>query len=181
MFERLPILDRICLYAMLAVLWLALLFGSVGAMQAFGAQPVAKPQPVAAAPADEAPIADLTPSPEDQEAFRRLRKPDDEGLEKILDKKFELPQPDIFTGWKMFKWGLAIAGTILGVFFAIVIVVFTIRILRKYIAPSVTGIPDATPAILQLFDNLQQKIENKAKALEAEKLEIEKRLKKDEK
>lgn len=137
--------------------------------------------PVAVA-AEGVPKADVKPSVEQkaetEEAFRRLRKPDDEGLEKILDKKFEIPTPNVFSGIKILMWGLTIAGVILGVFFAGVVVVFTLRILRKYIAPTVTGIPDATPAILQAFDNLRQKIENKAKELEAEKAEIDKRVSK---
>ena len=127
-------------------------------------------------PADVEPMPNIASETEsDPTFFRKPNQRGDEGLKKILDDKFEVPRPNVFVGFRILLWGVTIAGMLLGLFIAVCIVVFMLRFIRKTAAPAITGVPDGTPLILQTFDNLRQKIENRKKELEAERAEIEKR------
>jgi hypothetical protein len=109
----------------------------------------------------------------------------DHGLKPIdPPKRFDLPAPDVFSGFKIFLWGISIAGVFVGLFLAVVVVVFTLRFLRRTAVPAVTGLP-ASPSILeagvlaslQIMDHVTKKLEERREELLAEQAEIDKRLK----
>jgi len=165
----------------LLLLVLGLLTGWFIAANLFGAEPTAKAvqaEEAVAIPEDVVPVPNVKPQSDKSadEAFGRPKKDSDEGLKKLLDKEFHVPKPDPFVGFRILLWGISIAGLLVGFTIAALIVVFTLKFIRKTAVPTVTGVPDASFAALQLFDNITQRIENRRKELESEAAEIDKRM-----
>jgi hypothetical protein len=160
----------------LVLLVLGCLAGWFIATAVFGAEPAAGP--TASIPADVLPAPNVKQqnSRPAEESFGRPKQDSDEGLKKLLDKEFHVPKPDPFVGFRILLWGITIAGLLVGFTIAALIVVFTLKFIRKTAVPTVTGVPDASFAALQMFDNISQRIENRRKELEAEAAEIDKRM-----
>lgn len=136
-------------------------------------------EPAASVPADVVPVPNVKQQSNngvDESFGRRQPQNKDEGLKKLLDKDFQVPTPDVFAGFRVFLWGISVAGLLIGLTLAALVVVFTLKLIRKTAVPTVTGVPDASFAALKLFDNVVARIENRRKELEAEAAEIDKRM-----
>jgi len=169
----------------LFVVGVLLMLIGFGIDAANGAEPAAKPR--VSVPSDVEPmpyVAAAQQTKSADEAFgRRQPKQDDEGLKKLLEKKFEIERPNVFVGFRIAMWGLTVAGILLGLFFFAVIVILTLRLLRKTLVPAVTGLPPAesivglgSMAILQLLDNATKQLQDRRDRLAAEQAEIDARL-----
>lgn len=103
----------------------------------------------------------------------------DRGLKPIDPPRFDLPKPNVFIGIRIVKWGFSIAGAMLGLFVAIVVVVLAVKFLRRTAVPAITGIPAApveSLLVLQLLDKARRQILDRRRELTKEANEIDRRL-----
>lgn len=125
--------------------------------------------------ADDAKPMPLTPDTEADESVTVFGKGGrgDKGLKPIDPPKFDLPKPDVTVGVRVVAWGVAIAGVLIGLFVAAVIVVAALKFLRTVAVPAAA----AESSLFHILDVALDRLESRREAMLKELGEINQRLK----